>query len=161
MRNIQVLIVLLISMLIFPSCVSTEKTAAGKGEKRMPVTPAGLSELDEMDWSLESMTKENRPIALVADSKITFSIKNDGKIGGLATLNRYFGNLALSEEGNITWKGPGLGMTKMAGAPELMKQEDAFVDALWKCQRIYRQGPRLVLESNDQAVILVFTRLNP
>jgi heat shock protein HslJ len=160
MRNIQILIVFFITALLSLSCVSPETTVTAKSNKRVPVTPAQMSELQDIEWYLEKMSKDKEPIALVPDSKVTFMMKNAGKVAGLATLNRYFGSLVLSEKGDIIWQGP-LGMTKMAGPPELMKQEDIFIDVLPKCQRMYRQGSRLILEDNKQSIILVFARQQP
>jgi heat shock protein HslJ len=137
-------------------CASSKTELTETDSRRTVVTRDSLPQIAGIEWHLVKMEKNRESIPLAQGSKVTFMIKEDGRVAGLATLNRYFGNMNLDEEGLITWKGPGLGMTKMAGPPDLMNQEDASVEALIQCQQVYREGSLLILEGQDQSVILEF-----
>jgi heat shock protein HslJ len=95
---------------------------------------------------------------LVENSKPTFSCTSEGQVAGMATINRYFGNLKLTEDGEIIWN-KAFGMTRMAGPPELMKQESKYMDALTKTSRMYLNDSKLVLRSKDRSYVLEFGKI--
>jgi heat shock protein HslJ len=77
----------------------------------------------------------------------------------LATINRYFGNLKLTENGEIIWN-KAFGMTRMAGPPELMQQEAVYMDTLMKTSRMYLLKAKLVLRNEDRSYVLEFEKID-
>ena len=105
------------------------------------------------------MTKDHEAIALVQDSKTTFTCDQDGKVSGKATINRYSGNLKLKDDGEIIWSKAFI-MTRMAGPPELMEQEQNFTRSLMQTTRMYLKDSHLVLINQDSSTILEFEPVN-
>ncbi len=60
--------------------------------------------------------------------KITISFDDNNRFSGFSGVNRYFGNYGL-RRGNIIVLSQ-MGMTKMAGPPEVMSIEDAYIAML-------------------------------
>ena len=87
--------------------------------------------------------------------KPTITITGDGKVGGFASVNRYFGGMEVDSEGNVVWPGP-FGATRMAGPENLMEQESAFLAAIPKTEQIQLEGDILTLSSGDGATVMVF-----
>ena len=101
------------------------------------------------------MTLDKKAINLVAGSQTTFTCDAGGRVSGIATINRYAGNLKLQPDGEIVWSKAFI-MTRMAGPPELMQQEADFTRALMKTSRMYLNGPGLALRSRDGSTTLTF-----
>lgn len=134
---------------------------------QMPKPPEGHPEtppsylipaaVADVEWTLVKLERNGETLEPRAGSKATLRMRTDGAVGGLATINRYFGAARFSEDGAVTWTGP-MGSTQMAGPPELMEQEAAFLQALQSVARWGMEGTDLVLESGDGAVRLTFRR---
>jgi heat shock protein HslJ len=135
---------------------------------QMPKPPEGHSEtpprnavpaaVADVEWVLVKLERNGETLEPRAGSKATLRMRTDGAVGGLATINRYFGSASFSEDGVVTWTGP-MGSTQMAGPPELMEQEAAFLRALESAMRWRLEGADLlVLEGADGAVRLTFRR---
>lgn len=78
----------------------------------------------------------------------------DGRAGGKAPVNRYFGECRQGAAGQVDL-GP-FGMTMMAGPPESMAAETAYL-ALLETVRGYHSGAdRLALLNADGESVLVF-----
>ena len=103
------------------------------------------------------MIADSKSIPLIVDTKNTFACDEDGKVAGVASINRYFGNFTLKEEGEIIWS-KAFGMTRMAGPPDLMEQEAKFMQALPRTSRIYLKGSQLILASEDKSTWLEFQK---
>ena len=101
------------------------------------------------------MKIDNETIPLIEDTKNTFACDENGKVAGVASLNRYFGNFRLKEDGEIIWS-KAFGMTRMAGPPELMAQEAKFMQALPQTLRMYLKKEKLLLISTDNSTVLEF-----
>ena len=101
------------------------------------------------------MKVDNESIPLIKDTKNTFSCDENGKVAGIASINRYFGNFSLKEDGEIIWS-KAFGMTRMAGPPELMEQEATFMKALPQTSRMYLKMEKLQLTSTDNSTVLEF-----
>ena len=84
-----------------------------------------------------------------------FDEKN--RVSGLAGVNRYTTEAAVSGEDGISWIGQAVS-TKMAGPPEAMAVEDAFLQALQAVSRIEMQNGKLKLASADGATRLELAR---
>ena len=121
----------------------------------MQITPRQLKDIAGIEWHLKIMKIDNESIPLIEDTKNTFSCDENGKVAGVASLNRYFGNFSLKEGGEIIWS-KAFGMTRMAGPPELMEQEAKFMQALPQTSRIYLKKEMLVLISTDNSTVLEF-----
>lgn len=83
------------------ACAGTQTNGAGTRIDGKLITPQNISDIAGIEWNLTQMTKDNVTIALVEDSKTTFTCDENGRVTGKATLNRYSGNLKLQDDGEI------------------------------------------------------------
>ena len=101
-------------------------------EKAEEVALSGTS------WNVTSYNNGKGGVTtLVSDSELTLEFGEDGTVSGSGGVNRYNGSYEVDGAGIAI--GP-LALTKMAGEPDLMEQEAAFVKALesatqWKVVR--------------------------
>jgi len=123
----------------------------------MLITPRGIQDIAGVEWHLKKMIADDKPIPLIKDTQTTLSWDADGKVAGVATINRYFGNFKLEENGDIVWN-KAFGLTRMAGPPDLMAQEAAFMEALTHTSRMYLSGSWLTLINKNESTRLEFTR---
>jgi len=91
----------------------------------------------------------------LADERPFIKFESDGKLSGFASINRFFGSVQIDNHGAVKWTAP-FGSTKMAGPPELMQQEDSFLDALQKTERLSTERIHLYLQNSDGRTELVF-----
>ena len=148
--------VMVIFSLLFACTGIDPQNTAGQTDSVL-ITPQHLKKISDIEWHLNQMTLNGDPVPLLEKSKITFSCSGDEKVAGLASINRYFGNFKVNEDGGIIWN-KALGMTRMAGPPELMKQEAVYMDALSKTSRMYLSDSKLVLRSKDRSTVLMFRK---
>jgi len=92
-------------------------------------------------------------IGSIDGSKATFRLQEDGKIVGQAPCNRYFA-AAETKGSAMTISKPGA--TMMACEEMLMRQEQAFFDALGKVAGFKIENGALVLTAQDGRVLLRF-----
>jgi len=78
----------------------------------------------------------------------------DGRAGGRAPVNRYFGMCAEQPAGGLVL-GP-FGMTMMAGPPGAMAAETSYVRLLEQVRAFRLADDRLVLLDADQAALLEY-----
>jgi heat shock protein HslJ len=91
------------------------------------------------EWAVQAI--DGKPV--LPASQVTMSFGADGSLAGRATCNRY--SARYTADGETFALGPAIS-TKMACAPELMMQEDAFLRFLSGARRIFLDGEdRLVL----------------
>jgi heat shock protein HslJ len=89
-------------------------------------------------WNVTSYNNGKGAVTTpVVDSELSLEFGEDGTVSGTGGVNRYNGPFTVDGDGIEI--GP-LALTKMAGEPELMAQEQAFVEALeestqWKVAR--------------------------
>jgi heat shock protein HslJ len=112
-------------------------------------------EKEKTGWTLAAMRLEGAPWSMVSGSTITLSLGDGNTVFGHAGVNRYSGAFVPGEDGRISWPG-GIAATKMAGPPELMAQEQAFLTALPLTEVMILEKDGVVLESGDGAVRLSF-----
>ena len=123
------------------------------------VPPVPRDRVRNVEWTLVRLVVRGQELPLVEGSVATFLIDDADRVAGRASVNRYAGTLApLMPVGEIRWMSPGFAVTKMAGPPELMRQEDAFLLALGQTTHVEVVGERLVLRSEDGAMRLEFRR---
>jgi heat shock protein HslJ len=139
------------------ACAGTQTGDPGTKNDAMLITPQRLKDIAGIEWHLKKMITDNKSIPLIEDTENTFSCDAEGKVAGVATINRYFGNFNLKENGDIVWN-KAFGMTRMAGPPELMAQEAAFMEALDHTSRMYLNGSWLTLINENESTRLEFTK---
>lgn len=147
-------IVGLVSLL---ACAGNQTGDPATGADAVLITPGHLKDIVGVEWYLKRMKVNNETISLITDTNITFSCDANGKVAGLASLNRYFGNFNLKEDGELIWS-KAFGMTRMAGPPELMDQEAKFMQALPLTSGLYLKKEMLVVVSSDQSTVLEFEK---
>jgi len=139
------------------ACTGTQSGGSGTKIDAMQITPQRIKDITGIEWHLQKMITDNKSIPLIGDTNKTFSCDDDGKVAGVASINRYFGSFTLKEDGDLIWN-KAFGMTRMAGPPELMEQEAKFMQALPQTSRIYLKGSQLILASDDKSTWLEFQR---
>ena len=138
------------------ACAGTQSGGTGIETNAMQITPRRIKDITGAEWHLKKMITDNKSIPLIeADTKNSFSCDEDGKVAGVASINRYFGNFTLKDDGEIIWS-KAFGMTRMAGPPELMEQEAKFMQALPQTSRMYLKMEKLQLTSTDNSTVLEF-----
>lgn len=105
------------------------------------------------DWIVNGVQRQ-----LVADSTVTIAFDPSGKLSGNASINSFSGNFRFDAEGRLQWPRAGFTLTRIAGPPDLMAQERAFLDSLRRTVHYHADGQRLVLESANKSVVLTFSR---
>ena len=108
-------------------------------------------ELAGTEWVLETLAGE----ALAHDVRPTVAFDAEGKVAGNGGCNRYFGAYAV--DGDAIAVGH-LGATQMACAPEVMDQEDRFLDALGIVDHASLREGLLVLRFGGPEQELVLAR---
>jgi heat shock protein HslJ len=151
--------VMIIIFSLLSACTGIHPQKGGREADGVLITPQQYENIDGVEWHLIEMTRDSDPVSLVENSKVTFSCSDKGQVAGVATINRYFGNFKLTEDGEIVWN-KAFGMTRMAGPPELMKQETVYMDALIKTSRMYLREDNLILRSKDLSYVLEFGKIN-
>ena len=146
---------MLVGIPVMLACAGTQSGETETKTDAMQITPRQLKDIAGIEWHLKIMKIDNESIPLIEDTKNTFSCDENGKVAGVASINRYFGNFSLKEDGEIIWS-KAFGMTRMAGPPELMEQEAKFMQALPQTSRVYLKKEMLVLISTDHSTVLEF-----
>ena len=154
-RHVVILAVFTAVVWLWQACTGVPSNSTGAMPGETLVTPGLFNKITGIEWQLTKMTLDNQSIDLVENSKTTLTCDNAGRVSGIATINRYAGNLKLQPDGEIVWS-KALIMTRMAGPPALMQQEANFTQALMKTSRIYLNGSKLILCSRDRATVLEF-----
>lgn len=141
-------------LLIFACSGIQNANHASKSDGEL-ITPRNLNAIIGIEWNLTHLKKDNAAMTLVENSKTTFTVDQEYKVSGKATINRYSGNIKLQESGKIIWNKAFI-MTRMAGPPELMQQEANFTQALMQTTRMYLKESKLILKNQDGSTILRF-----
>ena len=156
MKQFMVLFVI-IGLSVLIACAGIQSGESETTTDAMQITPRHLKDIAGIEWHLKIMKIDTESIALIEDTKNTFSCDETGKVAGMASLNRYFGAFSLKEDGEIVWN-KAFGMTRMAGPPKLMEQEARFMLALPQTSRIYLKQDTLQLISADNSTVLEFQK---
>jgi len=122
----------------------------------MLVTSANAGKIQNRQWELKSITLDNRQVVMDLQANMTLAFGTDGKVTGIAAVNRFNGTCSFSSDGKLTWPGAGFITTRKAGPPELMEKERAYLQALPKTDRAILIGPTLRLQSEDESTSLMF-----
>jgi len=90
---------------------------------------------------------------VVSSATITAKFSTDGSLSGNGGVNQY--NSAYTVQGNTISIQPPVA-TLMAGPPDIMEQETAYLAALPKAHTYVIEGPRLTMRSADGALIVEY-----
>ena len=134
---------------------------APKNTSKTP-SPAPFSTLKWTDlagpaFTLSALSVKGQAVALPAARRPAIQFGAQGRVSGTGGVNRFSAEAVLDGGTGLTWAGPAA-VTKMAGPPEAMALEDAFLDALQSVTRIELAGGVLKLASADGSARLEFTR---
>ena len=157
MKKIVYTILLPMTFIFFSACAMSESEPESQS---ILITSENIQQIIEVEWRLLRIT-ENNIVFIEPDKSIpTILFLPDNKVAGSATINRYFGNYMLDAKGVLTWNEPGFASTMMAGPPELMEQEQQYLQKLQKTNRIIKQAQQLVLENADGTIQIIFQRVS-
>jgi heat shock protein HslJ/uncharacterized protein YecT (DUF1311 family) len=110
------------------------------------------------EWRLVGLVVAGTPTPIVPGSAVTIRFDDSGLASGAASLNRYQRGYRLGPDGALVWVGPGFSATRMAGPPDLMRQEATFLEALQAASRLRIEEGTLLLESANGGTRLTFER---
>ena len=105
-------------------------------------------------WQLVSMNGQPTPAGMRGGQSVSLEIQEDGKFAGQAPVNRYFGQVDSRQK---TFKTGPVGVTMMAGPPELMDAERDFLTVINDVKSVDVTGSMLTLSGPDGKQ-LVFER---
>jgi heat shock protein HslJ len=92
------------------ACAGPQSEKTETKTDALQITPRQLKEIAGIEWHLRILKIDNDSIPLIENTKNTFSCDENGKVAGVASINRYFGNFSLKEDGEIIWS-EAFGMT--------------------------------------------------
>ena len=118
------------------------------------ITSENISRIVGMQWVLHKITVNGGECDLAGDRPY-IEFGNGGKISGFTSVNRCSGSMQLDDQGRVLWSP--FASTKMAGPPELMKQESTFLETLPRVRRLSLEGIHLQAQSEDEQVKLLFS----
>jgi putative lipoprotein len=130
-----------------------EPTVVAAPEQKAEPRAAGL-DLAGTEWVLETLAGE----LLGTDVRPTVAFDAEGRVAGNAGCNRYHGAYAV--DGDAIAVGH-LGATQMMCAADQMAQEDRFLDALGRADRVAMRDGLLVLRFGEPAQELVLAGVEP
>ena len=143
-------LITLITLPLLFACQGSQSDSA-------PVTVSELGQVCDQEWRLHAIEQDGKQLALVADSTVTFQCTLEGRVAGMASVNRYFGGFKLDQAGQIEWA-EGFGSTLMAGSEPLMAQEQLYLRSLAMTRNIQLQGDTLLLSNDDNSLVMRFGR---
>ena len=152
-------LMIVLGILALVACTASHSGESETKTDTSRISPRQIKNIAGIEWHLTKMITDNKTIALINDTQTTFSCDEDGKVAGVASLNRYFGNFTIKDDGQILWS-KAFGMTRMAGPPELMEQEAKFMQALPQTSHMYLKASKLILASRDQSTVLEFLQVD-
>lgn len=129
---------------VVPTPVPTEP----EGTETPATTPEASTATDWTNgtWQLIDYGSANAPTAIVPGSNVTLTLSPDGKIGGSASCNSFFGTYTADGQ---SFTVSGVGSTEMACAEELMSQESAYLAALQGATALEQAGDTLTITYAD------------
>lgn len=107
--------------------------------------------LTSTEWGCTSIAGHAMP----EGPRPTLVVSLPDRANGSAGVNRYFGTVEFDRESMRFSK---LGATRMAGPPERMELERAFLDALEQCRSFRIKGNELALLGEGGAAVATFAR---
>ena len=140
--------------LLFCGCNENNGGAEVSADSGVGITSGNFERIVGMQWILKEMVVDGSAYALTGEVPF-IKFDADGKVNGHASVNRFFGSVAIGADGKVTWPSP-FGSTRMAGPGELMNQESAFLATLPKTENASIEKIFLTFGSLDGKSKLVF-----
>ena len=131
----------------------------GKDSGPAMINSANLDRLVNREWLLKNITVDSQSVIMHVDATQTLVFGADGRVSGHAGVNRFGGAYAFSPQGVLSWPAPGLVTTRMAGPPELMEKERAYLKGLSEATRAIVAKNGLQLQNEDGGTVLVFEQI--
>ena len=119
-------------------------------------THIALSDLSGPTWQLEKMKSDGAETEVPKEVLITLRVDASGKATGRSAVNRYFAKLNGGGSEPIQFSTGAIGSTRMAGPPDHMKLESAYLSALARVRSGTRSDKSLILRSEDGSDVLEF-----
>lgn len=130
------------ALLAAASCQSNPHGAGAGAAVDAPLT--------SIEWGCTSIAGHAMP----AGASPTLVVSLPDRANGNAGVNRYFGTVDFERE---SMRFSRLGATRMAGPPERMELERAFLDALERCRSFRIKGHELTLIGEGGAAVATFS----
>ncbi|MBN9369644.1 MULTISPECIES: META domain-containing protein [Hydrogenophaga] len=127
---------------------------AGLGACAMPAGPGGAPSLVGTEWRLEDLGGSG----VLDRVPATLAFPEAGRVAGQGSCNRFFGSYTLVQDRIAFGQ---MGMTRMACAGAVGEQENRYMAALQKAQRVQVQGSTLTLSVEGMDKPLRFVRTRP
>lgn len=140
------------ALLAFAGCASAPSTLSNQDSIRTLTTAANTH------WVLAKWTSADGGKVAILQPAPTLSIGYQGRISGQAGVNDYVANVSVAND-TLDW-GDHIGLTRMAGTPELMESEARYLRDLKACLRLTVRGNRLLF-TGEKPLRLEFTRADP
>ena len=147
----SILLFLTLALLIVAGCQDSQEAQSNA----LSITSENFETIDGMQWILQQMTVDGEAFELAGENPFIQFDADENKVTGFASLNRFFGSVKIDEVGRVQWPGP-FGSTRMAGSPQQMEQEDAFLKALPRTEWLSKAESNLHAVSEDGKTKLVF-----
>jgi heat shock protein HslJ len=134
---------------------------AGPGKDSGPamINSGNLDRLVNREWLLKNITVDSQRVIMHVDATQSVQFGADGRVIGYGGVNRFAGTYKFSPEGVLSFPPPGLITTRMAGPPEIMEKERAYLKGLAKVTRAIVAQNGLQMQSEDGATVLVFEQI--
>ena len=143
-------------LILLLACLSGCAHVTGDDNKPQVLDAQTAHRLYQRDWDLKGLTVEGRQVVIDVDTRITIRFAPDGRVAGLAAVNRFSGAYSLSAEGKLNWGAAGFAATRGTGPPELMEKERSYLRGLGKTSIAILARHILVLQSDDASTVLTF-----
>lgn len=115
--------------------LSAEDNGAPSDQGQAEEPPASAESLAAETWVLTSYGSPDQPQAILGGVVISLEYQPiQGRLGGTAGCNSYFGGVTIDEDQQLFSIGT-IGMTRKACAEPIMEQESAFIRMLEKVTR--------------------------
>ena len=145
------ILLMLILTLITAGCKDSQEAESNA----LSITSENFETIAGVQWILQQMTIDGEAFELAGEKPFIQFDADENKVTGFASLNRFFGSFKIDEAGRVQWPGP-FGSTRMAGSPQQMEQEDAFLKALPRTEWLSKAESNLHAISEDGKTKLVF-----
>lgn len=134
---------------------------AGTGKDSGPamITSTNLERAVDREWLLKNITVESQRVIMHVDATQTLQFGSNGRVSGYGGVNRFAGTYKFSPEGVLSFPAPGLVTTRMAGPPEIMDKERAYLKGLSQATRAIVAKDGLQMQNEDGSTVLVFERI--
>ena len=146
----------LLPLILLIACVSGCANVTGTDSDPQVLDAQTAHRLHQRDWDLKGLTVDGRQVVMDVDTRITIRFAPDGRVGGLAAVNRFSGAYSLSIDGKLSWGKAGFTATRTMGLPELMEKERDYLRGLGKTSIAILGKHILVLQSDDVSTVLTF-----